>query len=70
MFSSFFFKLWDAMTAYKIKTDFEFKKRRKSFSTMSGSGHIILDEIQSEKVSTKLKKKTKSTEGSVLNSLL
>lgn len=69
MFYSFF-KLWDAMTAYKIKTDFKFKKRRESFSTMSGSGHIILDEIQSEKVSTKLKKKIKSTEGSVLNSLL
>lgn len=30
---------------------------------MGGSGHIILDEIQSEEVSTKLKKKMKSTEG-------
>lgn len=30
------------MPAYKIKTDFKFKKRVKSFRTMGGSGHFIL----------------------------
>lgn len=59
----------DAMPAYKIKTDFNFKKKGKSFSTMSVSGHIILDEIHSEEVSTKLKK-MKSTEGFMFNLLL
>lgn len=41
----------DAIAAYKIKTDFHFKKKGKSFSTMGGSSHIILDEIHSEEVS-------------------
>ena len=41
----------DAIPAYKIKTDFNFKKTGKSFSTMGGSDHIILDEIHSEEVS-------------------
>lgn len=41
----------DAIPAYKIKTDFNFKKKGKSFSTMGGSDHIILDEIHSEEVS-------------------
>lgn len=49
----FFFLLIiaDAVAAYKIKTDFHFKKKGKSFSTMGGSSHIILDEIHSEEVS-------------------
>lgn len=52
-FSFFFFLLIfvDAIPAYKIKTDFNFKKKGKSFSTMGGSDHIILDEIHSEEVS-------------------
>ena len=58
-----------AMPAYKIKTDFNFNKKGKSFSTMSVSGHIILDEIHSEEVSTKLKK-MKSTEGFMFSLLL
>lgn len=37
---------------------------------MDGSGHIIIDEIQSEDVSTKLKKKMKSMESSMWNLLL
>ena len=51
--SLFFFLLIivDAIPAYKIKTDFNFKKTGKSFSTMGGSDHIILDEIHSEEVS-------------------
>lgn len=52
-FSLFFFFLIivDAIPAYKVKTDFNFKKKGKSFSTMGGSDHIILDEIHSEEVS-------------------
>ena len=52
-FLFFFFLLIfvDAIPAYKIKTDFNFKKKGKSFSTMGGSDHIILDEIHSEEVS-------------------
>lgn len=37
---------------------------------MGGSGHIIIDEIQSEDVSTKLKKKMKSMESSMWSLLL
>lgn len=33
------------MPAYEIKTDCKFKKKGKSFSTMGGSGHIMLDKI-------------------------
>lgn len=56
------------MPAYKIQTNFKFKKRGKLFSTIGGSGHIL--EIQSEKVSIKLKKKIKLIEDSILNLLL
>lgn len=56
------------MPAHKIKANFKFKKRGKLFSTIGGSGHIL--EIQSEKVSLKLKKKIQLIEDFVLNLLL
>lgn len=57
------------MPAYKIQTDFKFKKSE----VVQDNGWLrsfYSDEIQSGKVSTKLKKKMKSIEGYVLNLIL
>lgn len=51
------------MPAYKITTNFKFKNRRESLNTMGGSGHIILDEIQSEKGLYQIEKENEINRG-------